>query len=100
MKVLTCFLVFAFLVSSLTPGALYAGGGGGCGDSEGCNNTMYGIAIGTTLLLVGYLFFQHKISKADDNNKEKDSDTQDTSSIQPQNPNDNNVSPAIVVYRW
>ncbi len=99
-KEFTYFLVLVFFVFSVTPGALYAGGGGGCGDSEGCNNTMYGIAIGTTLLLVGYLYYDHQKSNEDAKNKEDDKEIQEASSVQPKNSNKITVSPEIAVYRW
>ena len=99
MKAFTCSWVFVFILFSLAPSASYAGGGGGC-TSSGCENTMYGIAIGTTLLLIGYLFLQHQGSQTDGNEKEAEQDIQETSSLQFQNAGSGRATPEIVVYRW
>jgi mannose/fructose/N-acetylgalactosamine-specific phosphotransferase system component IIC len=93
-----CLLVLAFLAFSAAPGAVHAGGGGGCGDSEGCNNTMYGIAIGAALALVIYLLYQK--SHENDQNTKSDKEDQELSSIQLQNPNKDEVTPKFAVYRW
>ena len=93
-----CLLVLAFLAFSSAPGAVHAGGGGGCGDSEGCNNTMYGIAIGTALALVIYLLYQK--SHENDQNTKSDKEDQESSSTQFQNSKNDEVPPEIFVYRW
>ena len=99
MKVFTCFLAFVFVVSCIAAGVSNAGGGGGC-TSSGCENTMYGIAIGTTLLLIGYLYFQKQEAEADADDKADDADLQEIDAIQVQSTCSDRVNPEIVVYRW
>lgn len=93
-----CLLVLAFLAFSSAPETVHAGGGGGCGDSEGCNNTMYAIAIGTALALVIYLLYEK--SHENDQNTKSDKEDQEPSSTQPQNSKNDEVPQKIFVYRW
>ena len=71
------FLALAFLLLLAIPSASHAGGGGGCGDDSGCNNVMYGIAIGTTVACIVYLYHLHRKPQGNDQKKKSEKDSKE-----------------------
>ena len=96
MNALTLFLAVVFLAASVAPSFVEAGGGG----CEDCNDTMVGIAIGTTLILLGILLYQAQQDQVQERHQESRTDPQETSSVQFQSTDRNGGNPEWVIYRW
>jgi len=93
-------LLFAFLALLFTPNIVHAGGGGGCGDDSGCNNVMYGIAIGTTLALLIYLYYDYQKSHRMDQTKQSKLEEKESIFIDNQQSENTQLIPGTVVFRW
>ena len=58
-KILGVFLILTFFSFICTMNDSHAGGGGGCGDDEGCNNAMIGIAVGGIILITALVIYSY-----------------------------------------